>query len=317
MNPTDCPASASLVEVPAEYHGQRIDNFLVRHLKGVPKSLIYRILRTGQVRVNKGRVKPDYRLGAGDSIRIPPLRVSSAQQPVSPPQRLLERLRAAVLHEDDELLVLNKPAGLAVHGGSGIDFGVIEALRVLRPELPFLELAHRLDRDTSGCLLLAKNPDTLRAIQRGLQGEGVDKRYLALVRGHWQLGTRTVEAALVRNVQRGGERLVGVDDAGKSSFSRFRPVTCRAVASLMEVAIATGRTHQIRVHAAHLGHPLAGDDKYGDREFNRYMAREYGLRRLFLHAHSVGLELPRRSLAFSAPLPEELAQVVERLERQR
>lgn len=311
MNTPDFHAEVRLVEVSSDYAGQRIDNYLLRLLKGAPKSLIYRLLRTGQVRVNSARARPDRRLQAGDTIRIPPLRVS-APRAVQPPPRLLERLEKSVLLEDREVLVLDKPAGLAVHKGSGLEFGLIEAVRALRPELAYLELVHRLDRETSGCLVLAKTPQALRTLHGALRLGAVDKGYLALVRGDWQRGTLEVSAPLDK-ILRGGERLMAVVDQGRPARTRFKPVSLLRRASLLEVTLATGRTHQIRVHAAHLDHPLAGDDKYGDPEFNREMSR-YGLRRLFLHAHRVTLPLGGREVSVSAPLDEDLKSVLEQLE---
>lgn len=312
MNSLDT-SRVSMVEVPAEYAGQRIDNFLLRLLKGVPKSMVYRILRKGEVRVNKGRIKPDYRVQAGDMIRLPPLRMSDPEQPPALSSGLAQRLREAVLYEDGQFLVLNKPSGLAVHSGSGVEFGVIEALRALQSEPTFLELVHRLDRETSGCLLLAKSVDALRQAQTALQSSDSDKRYLALLRGPWQHGTCHIQAPLRKNTLRGGERMVEVAEDGKPADSAFRPLSVNKTASLMEVQLLTGRTHQIRVHAHYAGHPVAGDEKYGDAEFNRQLGREYGLRRLFLHAHSLTLDLAGRTLAVSAPLPDDLAQPLEHL----
>jgi 23S rRNA pseudouridine955/2504/2580 synthase len=313
------PASTSSnrvrhLEISPEYTGQRLDNFLLRELKGAPKSLIYRILRTGEVRLNGGRVQPRQRLQAGDVLRIPPVRLAEPDaRPFRPPPGLAERLREAVLYEDRDLLVLDKPAGLAVHKGSGVDYGIIEILRALRPEEPFLELAHRLDRETSGCLALARTPTALRQIQEAFREGRVEKRYLALVQGHWNLGSHQVNQPLRRNVLRGGERMVEALDDGKPALTRFRPVSLHAPASLLEVCIATGRTHQIRVHAAHIGYPLAGDDKYGDVAFNRMMAEGYGLHRLFLHAHSLNLPLGGREIAVSAPLDAELKAMLDLL----
>lgn len=301
------------IEVSSHYHGQRIDNFLMRTLKGVPKSMIYRILRTGEVRVNRGRIRPDYRLQTGDVVRIPPLRISEDKGQTYIPQAVLERIHQAILWEDREILVFNKPAGIAVHKGSGVDFGIIEALRALRPDASYLELAHRLDRETSGCLILAKTPATLRAIQAAFHAGSIDKRYLALVRGHWKDGRREVSVPLRKNILRGGERMVEVNESGKLALSGFRPVNLFSRASLMEVEIGTGRTHQIRVHAAYIGYPIAGDEKYGNPQFNREMIN-YGLRRLFLHAHSIGFYLGDREVFVSAPLTGELKSVLERLE---
>jgi 23S rRNA pseudouridine955/2504/2580 synthase len=314
MPASTSPNGVRHLEISPEYTGQRLDNFLLRELKGAPKSLIYRILRTGEVRLNGGRVQPRQRLQTGDMLRIPPVRLAeSDNRPFRPPPELAERLREAVLYEDRDLLVLDKPAGLAVHKGSGVDYGIIEILRALRPEEPFLELAHRLDRETSGCLALARTPTALRKIQEAFREGRVEKRYLALVQGRWNLGSHEVNQPLRRNVLRGGERMVEALDDGRPALTRFRPVSLHAPASLLEVRIATGRTHQIRVHAAHIGYPLAGDNKYGDATFNRIMAEGYGLHRLFLHAHSLNLPLGGREIAVSAPLDAEQKAVLDLL----
>lgn len=308
------PVRVRHLDITARYAGQRLDNFLLRELKGAPKSLIYRILRKGEVRLNGGRVQPDRRLQAGDVVRIPPVRLGeSDDQPLRLPPGLADRLREAVLYEDRDLLVLDKPAGMAVHAGSGVDYGIIEALRAMRPDEPFLELAHRLDRETSGCLALARTPTALKQIQEAFRAGQVEKRYLALVCGYWNHGPREVNQPLRRNVLRSGERMVEVLDDGKPARTRFAPVSLFKPASLLEARIETGRTHQIRVHAAHVGHPLAGDDKYGAADFNRLMVEQYGLRRLFLHAHSLGLPLGGRDIAVSAPLEAELKTVLDRL----
>lgn len=233
------------------------------------------------------------------------------------PASLIATVNAALLHEDERLLVINKPAGLAVHGGSGLSFGVIEALRAARPEeAGKLELVHRLDRDTSGVLLIARKPAVLRMLHAGLrEGEGFEKRYLALVKGSWQLGKKRIDAPLRTDLRVGGERTVKVHAAGKAAISDFRPVQAFGrIASLLEVAILTGRTHQIRVHAAYAGHPVAGDPKYGDAEFNELM-RTHGLARMFLHASSLSFSWPDRGTEFSvnAPLPAELSQVIDAL----
>ena len=303
-----------MVEIAPEHHGQRIDNFLLRILKGVPKSRIYRILRRGEVRVNRGRVKPDYRLQTGDQLRIPPIRLEPDKPISEPPRAVIERIAQSILLENTDLLVLNKPAGLAVHGGSGLDYGLIEVLRRQRDDLPFLELAHRLDRETSGCLVLAKSGPALRQVQDIIRSREADKRYLTLVRGDWQHGSIRVSRPLTKNTLRGGERMVVVDPHGKSAVSHFKLVQSFGEASLLEVVIETGRTHQIRVHAADFGHPIAGDDKYGDSDFNRQMAG-YGLKRLFLHAHSLMLPLPGRELMVSAPLGDDLSDILTRLEQ--
>lgn len=303
------------LEITPQYAGQRLDNYLLRELKGAPKSLIYRILRKGEVRLNGGRVQPDQRLQAGDVLRLPPLRLGEREnRPFRPPPKLSERLRQAVLYEDRNLLILDKPAGLAVHKGSGVDFGVIELLRALRPEEAFLELAHRLDRETSGCLVLARTPEALRGVQEAFRSGQIEKGYLALARGFWNHGLREVNLALRRNVLRSGERMVEAVTDGKPAVTRFRPVALFKSASLLEARIITGRTHQIRVHAASIDHPLAGDEKYGDPAFDRFMREHYGLNRLFLHAHHVMVPLAGREIAVSAPLAPELRQVIERLD---
>lgn len=293
--------------------GQRIDNYLIRHLKGVPKSRIYRILRKGEVRVNKGRIPATYRLKSGDTVRIPPLRMEP-RAAVQPGEGALERLRSAVLYEDDRLLVINKPAGMAVHGGSGVSYGVIEAMRRLRPELKSLELVHRLDRDTSGCLLLAKRRSALRQLHELVRGNAMDKRYLTLLCGTWKGADRYVDVPLRKNVLRSGERHVVVDAQGKPSATHFHPLQAYPAATLMEARLMSGRTHQIRVHAAHIDHPVAGDAKYGDAECN-HMLKSLGLRRLFLHAHSLAFTFPEpeREIHVSAPLDDELKAVLDAL----
>jgi 23S rRNA pseudouridine955/2504/2580 synthase len=303
-----------LVEVGPDDAGQRIDNFLLKHLKGVPKSHVYRLLRTGQVRVDGGRIKATHRVAAGEKVRIPPVRQAEEGAPSRPPDSFLGRLAAAIVHEDDSVLALDKPAGIAVHGGSGVSFGVIEGLRALRPEARALELAHRLDRDTSGVLLVAKTRAALRHLHTELREGRVDKRYLALLAGRMKAGTR-VEAALSKNRMASGERMARVDESeGKDSASVFNPQQRFSDATLCEVRIETGRMHQIRVHAAHLGHPVLGDDKYGDREANK-LARSRGLKRMFLHAWRVQLAHPAGGvLSVTAPLPAELQAYLDRPE---
>jgi 23S rRNA pseudouridine955/2504/2580 synthase len=312
----------ALVSVDRESDGQRIDNFLLRHLKGVPRSHLYRVLRRGEVRVNKGRVKADYRLKTGDLVRIPPLRTAEPQLPVRAPDSQLARLDAAVLFEDERLLVIDKPAGLAVHGGSGLSYGLIETLRQLRPGAE-LELVHRLDRDTSGCLVVSKRRSTLRELHRLIREGGMEKRYLALILGDLPRAELTVDAPLAKNVQQGGERVVRVDRVqGKEARTVFRRVrrlvwsdaAGERVPTLVEARLITGRTHQIRVHASHLGTPLAGDPKYGDFETNRCL-KALGLGRLFLHASSLVFRAAYMAgpLRVESPLPPDLAQVVERL----
>jgi 23S rRNA pseudouridine955/2504/2580 synthase len=303
-----------IIDVDAEWAGQRIDNFLMRELKGLPKGHIYRILRKGEVRVNKGRVKALYRLKAGDRVRIPPVRLAQPDAPVRPPQGLLERLASSVVYDDERFLVLNKPAGLAVHGGSGMQFGAIELLRQLWPQQRHLELVHRLDRDTSGCLLVSKRRSALRTLHELIRRNRVDKRYLALLAGSWRKGSRVVDLPLRKNTLQGGERMVRVDPEGKPCETRFKRVQRFARATLVEAELVTGRTHQIRVHSASLGSPILGDEKYGDVQANRW-AKELGLNRLFLHAHTLRFRWPdeKRDIEIRAPLPDELEQVLNKL----
>ena len=308
-----------IVEISDERAGQRIDNFLLSQLKGVPKSRIYRLLRKGEVRVNKGRIKPDYRLKSGDQVRIPPVRVAvqdvSKQQ--APTQGVLSLVESSIIYDDESLLVLNKPAGLAVHGGSGIDYGVIEALRAIFPQQQHLELVHRLDRDTSGCLLVAKKRSMLKRLHEQLRNNDMQKKYVALLKGRWTEGKKVIDAPLRKNTLKSGERIVRVDPEGKSAQSIFKPVKLFAESTLMEVELITGRTHQIRVHAAHAGHPIAGDEKYGHRGFNLSM-KELGLNRLFLHAKSLNFFLSEEkgSVTVVAPLGPELEQVLEKCENE-
>jgi 23S rRNA pseudouridine955/2504/2580 synthase len=301
-------------DIDVEGAGQRLDNFLLGELKGVPRSHVYRLIRSGQVRVNSGRSTPSYRLQAGDRIRVPPVGVRPAAASVATPDRL-DWLTERIIYEDARILVIDKPAGLAVHGGSSISLGCIEALRLLRPTSKDLELAHRLDRGTSGCLLLAKRRSALRVLHELLREGRVEKKYLALVKGAWPASTSAIDAPLVtRRV--GGEARVKVDPSGKEARSSFRLLDRFAkTASLLEVSIDTGRTHQIRVHAAHAGHPVAGDERYGDKDFNEHL-RAFGLQRMFLHAHSLSFEWPDSGEVFnaSAPLPEDLKAVLTALE---
>jgi 23S rRNA pseudouridine955/2504/2580 synthase len=300
------------VTVGAGESGQRIDNFLLRELKGVPRSHVYRLLRRGEVRVNGRRAKAEQRLEDGDEVRLPPVRVATRETPGRVPDALRAAVRAAVIHEDERILALDKPSGLAVHGGSGLSFGAIEVLRAERPGSE-LELVHRLDRDTSGVLVVAKDRASLRGLHALLREGKVEKTYLALLKGRWSLGKKRIDAPLKTNIRQGGERMVKVDVAGKDAASTFKPSRgFGARATLVEVEIHTGRTHQIRVHAAFAGHPIAGDDKYGDREFNAEM-RELGLRRMFLHAHSMAFTWPDtgKKCLIVAPLPADLQAVVE------
>ncbi|PJG84769.1 23S rRNA pseudouridine(955/2504/2580) synthase RluC [Conservatibacter flavescens] len=295
--------------------GQRIDNYLLAQLKGVPKSLIYRIIRKGEVRINKGRVKPEYKLQSGDVIRIPPVRLSEKEQaPISNKLTKVAQLEQQVIFEDEYLLVLNKPSGIAVHGGSGLDFGVIEALRALRPTAKFLELIHRLDRDTSGILLVAKKRSALRNLHEQLRAKTVQKDYLALVRGQWQSHCKIIQAPLNKNELSSGERIVRVSEQGKPSETRFNIEERYGQATLVKASPITGRTHQIRVHCQYAGHPIAFDNKYGDKKFDEKLAL-LGLDRLFLHAAAIRFEHPKsgETLRLNAPLDKKMKAVLTRL----
>lgn len=292
---------AKTLEVGEEGGGQRIDNFLLRQLKGVPKSHVYRVLRSGEVRVNSGRVKPDYRLKIGDRVRIPPVRMAE-KKPLAP-----RPLELPVNHEDDALLVVDKPSGVAVHGGSGVSFGVIESLRAARPQAKFLELAHRLDRDTSGLLILCKRRSALVELHRMLREGEVGKVYLAVVKGVAKKSLELRES-LHKYVTASGERRVAVQAQGQKAFTKTRKVKGNGEFSLLEVQLLTGRTHQIRVHLAHAGHPIVGDDKYGDFALNRELKQ-----RLLLHAARLTLRHPLsgETLKLESPLPAEMEAFVE------
>jgi len=308
---TGTGSGVRFVQVAEDRDGQRIDNFLTGQLKGVPKSLIYRILRTGQVRVNGKRAKPDTRVAAGDQVRIPPVRTAEPGGGAMPPTAMIEQVERAIVFEDREFLVIDKPSGIASHGGSGVTFGAIELLRASRPE-ETIELAHRLDRDTSGVLVFAKKRSALTGLQELIRENQTTKQYLALLKGHTHKARFDVNAPLRKSLLQGGERMVRVSDDGKPSLTRFHIVDIFADASLAEVTLFTGRTHQIRVHAQHIEHPLAGDEKYGEKGFNQNM-RGFGLKRLFLHAARFEFELDGKSYSFSAPLATDLAAVIDAL----
>ena len=295
--------------------GQRIDNFLKRELKKVPKSRVYRMLRRGEVRVNGGRVKPTYRLRAGDSVRIPPVFIDDTASVGSLPDALLARLERAITYEDDELMVLDKPAGIAVHGGSGVSFGVIEVLRRLRPT-ESLELAHRLDRDTSGCLMIAKSRGVLLELHQALRDRLVRKRYAVLVFGTWPKRLRTIRLPLHRYVVASGERRVRVASVGKPSRTDVQIVTQGARATWINAHLHTGRTHQIRVHTFASGHGVVGDDKYGLPD-NRELAERLEIRRLCLHAELIILPFRHSTLRFECPIPEEFVSSWEALDADR
>ncbi|CAB0149899.1 Ribosomal large subunit pseudouridine synthase C [Pseudidiomarina piscicola] len=304
------------VTIDADYSGQRIDNFLLAQLKGVPKSLVYRIVRKGEVRINKKRCKPDYKLQPGDLVRIPPVRVAEANPLPSAKLDQVQALNDQVLYEDDVLMVLNKPSGLAVHGGSGLQFGLIESLRSLRPDAKQLELVHRLDRETSGCILISKRRSALRSLHQQLREKTMNKQYLALVRGHWQPHVKFIAAPLLKNTLKSGERVVRVDAAGKPSETRFRVKQAFSDCTLVEASPITGRTHQIRVHALHAGHPIACDPKYGDQVFDSQLQQQ-GLNRLFLHAHRLSFEHPQtgKTVTVEAPLDDRLTATLKNLSK--
>src|SRR6266849_6237069 len=299
-------ARATWLEVGEESAAQRIDNFLLRRLKGVPKSHVYRVLRSGEVRVNSGRVKPEYRLKPGDRIRLPPVRVSERKAPVPRP------LEFPVVFEDAALLVIDKPAGVAVHGGSGVSFGVIESLRAARPQAKLLELAHRLDRDTSGLLMVAKKRSALVELHRMLREGEVEKTYLAVAKDRWEGSQKEIRESLHKYVNAQGERRVSVHEDGKAAVTQVKVLSKNPDFSLLEVKLLTGRTHQIRVHLAHAGHPVLGDEKYGDFELNRALARQ-GVKRLFLHARQLAFKHPIDGKAISpkSVLPDDMLRFCE------
>ena len=312
---SDDRPGARTVRVPDDRAGQRLDNFLLGLLKGAPRSLIYKLVRSGQVRVNGGRAKAERKLEGGDEVRIPPLRLAEPGDKPAPPKGFMDALDAAIVYEDARLLALNKPSGVASHGGSGISFGAIETMRALRPNQT-LELVHRLDRDTSGLLIIAKKRSALTEMQALMRDEGgIAKRYLALLTGRMPDGVMSVDAPLHAGLRQGGERHVQVNAAGKPSLSHFRVLERRGGHSYSEVRIETGRTHQIRVHARHIGHAVAGDDKYGDPSVNKRLREQAGLKRLFLHASTLEFSLDggKAPYLLNAPLAPELMDVLDRL----
>jgi 23S rRNA pseudouridine955/2504/2580 synthase len=319
------PPSVRYVTVGEEHHGQRLDNFLIRELKGAPKTLIYKLLRKGEVRVNKGRVKPDTRVSTGDVVRLPPLRLAERGEAAPLGNSLKTLLENSIVYEDEGLIVINKPAGLAVHGGSGQSLGLIEALRQARPEAKSLELVHRLDRETSGCLLVAKKRSALRFLQDALRKHEVSKTYLALVKGRWPKRKRVVESKLEKFELASGERRVKTSGEGKESRTEFTVLDYYeagdASCTLLEAVPVTGRTHQIRVHAQSIGCPLACDDKYTDDEFNAVMKKQ-GFKRLFLHAAQLSFPLPPTEKnpdsiikTVKADLPDDLAAPLKKLKK--
>jgi len=296
----------SFVTVTDDHLYQRVDNFLFNHLKNLPKTRVYRLIRKGEIRVNKKRVDASYKLQLGDLIRIPPMMLEEVKLHI-PGRRSIQMLTDRVLYEDDNLLIINKPSGIPVHGGTGVKVGVIETLKTLYPKLPQLELAHRLDADTSGCLVLAKKRSRLRELHALLRAGQVHKVYLALTKGHWRTDDLKVTAPLTKNFLQSGERMVRVDPNGKASATTFAIEQAFEHATLVQATLHTGRTHQIRVHSRHKGHPIAGDEKYGDLAFNKDL-KQIGLNRLFLHAHTISFTLPSSGLQIqvTAPLEEDL-----------
>jgi 23S rRNA pseudouridine955/2504/2580 synthase len=304
------------VEITEDLSSQRLDNFLITRLKGVPKSHIYRIVRKGEVRVNKRRVDVKYRLVAGDIVRIPPVRVAERSEELYVPQGLQAALQQSILFEDEGFLIVNKPAGFAVHGGSGVSSGIIEGLRLIRPEAHFLELVHRLDKDTSGCLLIAKKRSALRKLQELFRNSQIHKTYQALLSGQWARKKGVVTAPLLKNISKGGERMVVISQSGKAAETLFKRLKLFRNATLVEASPKTGRTHQIRVHAASLGHPIVGDERYGLDEVNKVFKIK-GYKRMFLHAETLKFQHPVTGvlMSISAPLPAQLENLLKHEEQ--
>lgn len=309
----------SFITVDDDHADRRLDNFLIGYFGNLPRTRIYRMIRKGEVRVNKGRIKQNYRLQTGDMVRVPPLYLLPQEKPSRPPARLSELIGNSIIYEDDYLIAINKPSNIAVHSGSGVQYGVIEILRSQRPETDFLELIHRLDRATSGCLLIAKDHKTLRGMHNSLKNGHVKKNYLALLKGQLTDNIRTVDVPLNKVRSESGDRMVRADNAGKQALTHFHIQQRFHVASFSSVELVTGRTHQIRAHAAYINHPLAGDEKYGDWEFNRAM-KKLGLKRLFLHAETLSFEMPNtgrqgagKQIELKVPLPAELDQFLNKL----
>ena len=311
--------SAYYIKILEQQVGQRLDNFLLKELKGVPKSHVYRIVRKGEVRINKKRCKVQQRLELGDQVRIPPIRVSQ-RTTITPTQSAQDNLLESVLFEDEHLMILNKASGWAVHAGSGNDFGVIETLKTAKQNVPFIELVHRLDKDTSGCLMIAKSRKALLDLQQLLRthDDRLSKTYLALLKGQWKAGNQKIDLGLKLRVDQANNKASQVDHEGKPAQTQFLPSRIFNDTSLMKVRISTGRMHQIRVHSAHLDHPVVGDRKYGDFEFNRHMRKTYGLNRIFLHASKLNFKHPisGQKMQFFAPIPESLKKVLTELENE-
>lgn len=318
MNTDGDKMKVQLVTIDEDHLEQRIDNFLMTKLKGIPKSMIYRIIRKGEVRVNKKRIKPEYKLQYDDIVRIPPVRISKSSDRAGPNANLtkVSQLEERILYEDKWIIAINKPAGIAVHGGSGVDFGIIEAMRSLRPQQKFLELAHRLDKDTSGVLLIAKKRSALKHLHDQLRYKKMQKDYQALVRGSWQARDKVSKAPLLKITLKSGERIVRVNREGKECETRFKILQRFEGATLVQASPMTGRTHQIRVHCQHMGHPIACDEKYSEQKFDNSM-RSLGLNRLFLHAAQLRFTHPASEevMIVKAPLDESLTNLLAKLTR--
>ncbi|MBF8999602.1 23S rRNA pseudouridine(955/2504/2580) synthase RluC [Vibrio nitrifigilis] len=316
---SEIKTQVQFVDIDEDMAGQRIDNFLRNQLKSIPKSMVYRILRKGEVRVNKKRVKAEYKIAAGDVVRIPPVTIQeqdvNAPAPVSTKLNKVAELEDRIIYEDDHMLILNKPSGTAVHGGSGLKFGAIEALRALRPQARFLELVHRIDRDTSGILLVAKKRSALRHLQAQFREKTVHKYYFALVMGQWKNNCKSVNAPLLKNEV---NSIVRVNPKGKPSETRFKILEKFKEATLVQASPITGRTHQIRVHTQYMGHPIAWDDRYGDPRFDAYTA-QFGIQRLFLHAANIQFTHPgsNERVEIHAPLERRLEKALEQMRKDR
>ncbi|MHA2937701.1 23S rRNA pseudouridine(955/2504/2580) synthase RluC [Vibrio sp. RC27] len=316
---TQIKTEVRFVDIDDDMAGQRIDNFLLNQLKTIPKSVVYRIVRKGEVRVNKKRIKPEYKLQAGDMVRIPPVTIEQSNDvstaALNPKLQKVAQLESCILHEDEHILVLNKPSGIAVHGGSGLKFGAIEALRALRPQARFLELVHRIDRDTSGILLIAKKRSALRHLQAQFREKTVQKYYFALVMGNWSPSNKVVNAPLLKNDV---NSIVRVNPKGKLSETRYKVIEGFSQATLVQASPITGRTHQIRVHCQYNGHPIAWDDRYGDQRFDAYTS-QFGLQRLFLHAANIRFIHPgsNEKMEINAPLENKLEKVLSGLRREK
>lgn len=309
----DSPPPVRWVDVTPEEEGQRLDNYLLRLLNGVPKTRIYKAIRKGEVRVNKGRVHPDTRLDAGDRVRVPPFRETDRKTPAAASGRWIETLTRSIVLDEPDLLVINKPSGLAVHGGSGVDAGLIETLRMMYPDQKYLELVHRLDRDTSGLIMIARRASVLRDLHAQLRSDRIDKRYRALVSGKWPAHLSQVDAPLEKFALGSGERMVRVAAGGKRALTRFSVLRRWRGATLVEAKPVTGRTHQIRVHCRHAGHPILGDQKYTSPDADA-LAADVGVDRLFLHAASLTFRLGDQTWSLEAPLGEDLEAVLRRLD---